>query len=182
MSQSKTKTKQEEPISEEVVREVLDHWDVPTMDLNYVVNDDPNDIPYVVFDHTIYFGVEAHLFTVADMALWIPELLPSGDVVVYYPLRHPEDRLVQLRTNAWDLLMRHLDYIMHKVCSSRAEHGDPSESWAHNEREEEGYFEIPENEPIPIDKILRMVDPSIKDTILALRIEMYRDMGNFRNQ
>ena len=41
MSESKLKTKQHEQISEEQVKELLDHWDVPCKDLNYVVSNYP---------------------------------------------------------------------------------------------------------------------------------------------
>ena len=175
MSESKTKTRQNEQISEEQIREVLNHWSIPHSDLNYAVNDDPDDIPYLVLGHEAYFGVEAHLFTAADMALWIPELLPTGDVVIYFPIRtlDPESAvtLSQRRMLAWEFLMRSIDWVIHKVRKGRAEHGGPSESWAHCEREEDGYFEIPENHPIPIDKILSWVDPSITEVILELNIQ-----------
>ena len=65
-------------------------------------------------------------------------------------------------------LMRFFDYIMHKVHKGRAEYGEPTESWAHCEREPEGYFEIPENRPTPIDKIVRLVDTYIREVIVAL--------------
>lgn len=72
MSQSRTKIRAEntEQISEEKMRELLDHWEVPCSDLNCAVNNDPEDIPYVVLDHETYPGCEAHFFTIADMALW----------------------------------------------------------------------------------------------------------------
>ena len=173
MTQSREKEREAGSIiSEEQVLAVLDHWSIPHRDLNYAVNDDTTDIPYLVLDSGVYFGVEAHLFTAADMALWIPELLPSGDIVIYFPIRHLDAdskmTLTQRRMLAWDSLMHAFDWVMHKVRSGRAEHGGPSESWAHYEREEDGYFEIPENRPLPIDKILRRVDTYLTEAILEL--------------
>ena len=172
MSQSKTKTKHDEQISEEQVKELLEHWDIPYKDLNYAVSNDPDDIPYLILDHDSYSGGEAHFFTVADLAVWIPELLPSGDVVLYYPLRllddkHP-DALSRKRTISWEILAFSFDQIMHKIRVAGAHRFSSTDTWAHNEREPEGYIEIPENDPIPIDKILRRVDTSIKETILEL--------------
>ena len=118
MSQSKTKTEHEESMSEEQIREVLDHWGIPYKDLNYAVNDDPEDIPYLVFNHETYLGIEAHLFTAADMALWLPELLPSGDVVVYYPIRRLDDgsqySLARRREMVWDTVHCYLDNLGHQ--------------------------------------------------------------------
>lgn len=173
MSESKTKTKHHEQISEEQVKELLDHWDVPCKDLNYVVSNDPDDIPYLILDHDSYSGCEAHFFTVADLALWIPELLPSEDVVLYYPLRllddkHP-DALSRRRAILWEILALHFDETMHKIRVAGAHKFDSTDTWAHNEKDwAAGIFEIPENTPIPIDKILRRVDSSIRDTILEL--------------
>ena len=146
--EKKDKSRHKEQISEDQVIEVLDHWSLPHKDLNYAVNNECTDIPYLVLDQRAHFGVEAHIFTSADMALWIPELLPSGDIVIYFPIRKldAESRitLAQRRMFAWDLLTHSLDWVMHKVQTGRAEYGDPSESWAHCEREEDGYFETRE--------------------------------------
>ena len=46
--------------------------------------------PYVHLGHTTYPGVEAHLFTVADSALWIPSFTSSGDVVIFRPAKLDE--------------------------------------------------------------------------------------------
>ncbi len=43
-----------------------------------------------------------------------------------------------------------------------------TDTWAHMEREPAGYIETSENDPIPIDKILRRVDSSIRGAILEL--------------
>ena len=190
MSQSKTKTEQDEQISEELVRDILDHWQIPCMDLNYAVSNEVNDIPYVVFGSEIYRGCEAHYFTIADMSLWIPELLPSGDVVIYYPLRKLEDRhpdaLLRRRTLSWEFLTMNFEEIMERLWVKTQHNHESTDEWAHNEREPEGFFKNfpfpigeklknidsscigPENTPTPIDKIPRRVDGSIIDTILEL--------------
>lgn len=190
MSQSETKTEQDEHISEELVRDIIDHWQIPCMDLNYAVNNEPNDIPYVVLGGGEYRGCEAHYFTIADVSLWIPELLPSGDVVLYYPLRrlsdkHP-DAFPQRRTMSWEFLMMNFEEIMERLWIKSKTENDSTDEWAHNEKDLEGYlvsfpFPIdkklkhveskiigPENMPVPIDKILRRVDGSIKEQILEL--------------
>jgi len=172
MSESKTKTTQDEQITEEIVRDIFDHWQIPCLDLNYAVSNEPNDIPYVVLAGDVYRGCEAHFFTIADTALWIPELLPSGDVVLYYPLRrlndeHP-DALLRRRTLSWEFLSIRFEDIMEQLWVQSKREYESTDVWAHNERESDGYFEIPENTPTPIDKILRRVDASIKEPILEL--------------
>ena len=171
MSKKETESGYQKPTSERIVKEILTQCDIIHKDLNYAVNDDPDDIPYLVLDHEMYCGVEAHLFTGADIALWIPELLPSGDVVIYFPIRKLKENkltLSQRRLVAWDILLHDLNWVMEKAQEGRVKYGEPSEIWAHTEREEDGYFEIPENEPIPIDKIIRCVDTSIVEVILEL--------------
>ncbi len=162
------KGRQDEQVSEEAVQSLFDHWEIPYIDLNYVTSNKQDDIPYVILGGDAYRGCKAHFFTIADMTLWIPELLPSGNVVLYYPLRRLDDKhpdaLLRRRTFSWEFLTMNFDDIMHK-----AQHSfESTDSWAHNEREPEGYFEIPENMPIPIDKILGRVDSSIKEHILEL--------------
>ena len=171
MSESKTKKHQNEDISEAKFREVLAHWDLDCVDLNFAENEDLNDIPYVVIDVSDMFGFEAHLFTAADMALWVPELLPSGNVVIYYPNRHRPEcscTLAKVRLDLWDRLARFIDWVIHKVRTGRAEYGLPSTSWAHSEREEDGYYEVPEDTPQYIEKILRRVDDYLPDVMLEL--------------
>jgi len=175
MSQSKTKSRIEdaEQISEEKMRELLDDWDIPCRDLNYAVNNDPDDIPYVVLAHDAYIGCEAHFFTIADMALWIPELLPSGDVVIYYPLRQVDDEhpdgLMRRRTLSWEFLSINLYEVMCRLWVEAKHEYVSTDTWAHHEREwRVALFEIPEHGSIPIDKILRRVDESIRDPILEL--------------
>ncbi|MHA1137061.1 MAG: hypothetical protein ACTSSE_11300 [Candidatus Thorarchaeota archaeon] len=190
MSESTTKTEQDEHISEKLVREIFEHWQIPSIDLNYAVNNDPNDIPYVVLGSEVYRGCEAHYFTIADMSLWIPELLPSGDVVIYYPLRkledtHP-DALLRRRTLSWEFLTINFEEIMERLWIKSKSENESTDEWVHNEKDLEGYLVSfpfptgkklehayssiigPENAPIPIDKILKQVDGSIKEQILEL--------------
>jgi len=173
MSESKAKPEQEEQMSEKVLRDIFDHWQIPCIDLNYAGSNDLNDVPYVVLGSEVYRGCEAHYFTIADAALWIPELLPSGDVVLYNPLRRGTDEedpetLMKQRTQSWEFLSIRFEDIMERLWVKAKHYHESTDVWAHNEREPEGYLEIPENRPIPIDKILRRVDESIKDPILEL--------------
>ena len=67
-------------------------------------------VPFIIFDHTIYPGVEAHLFTAADASLWMPAFTSSGDVVLYRPNKQAEEQNPSLlkkdRVAAWqDLLV-----------------------------------------------------------------------------
>jgi len=190
MSQSKEKTEQGEQISEDILRSIFEHWQIPCIELNYAVSNEPNDIPYVVLGSEIYRGCEAHYFTIADMSLWIPEILPSGNVVIYYPLRKLEDKhpdaLLRRRTLSWEFLTMNFEEIMERLWVNTQHNHESTDEWAHNEREPEGFFKNfpfpigeklknidsscigPENTPTPIDRILRRVDASIKEPILEL--------------
>jgi hypothetical protein len=173
MSESKTKEIDDEQVSEEKVRELFENWDIPYNDLNYAVNNDPEDIPYVVFAHDAYAGCEAHFFTIADIALWIPEMLPSGDVVLYYPLRQLDDKhpdaLLRRRTLSWEFLTYNFDDLMHKLWVKAKREYVSTDQWAHYEKEwQVALIEVPENMPIRIDKILRRVDKSIRGPVLEL--------------
>jgi hypothetical protein len=174
MSESETRDvdSDSQQVSEEYVKSLFNRWEVPLRDLHYSVSNTPDDIPYLVLGHDAYSGCEAHIFTIADMTLWIPEFLPSGDVVLYYPIRetndnHP-DALLRRRTFAWEFITYNFDEVMHRLWTKAKYEYPSTDRWAHNEREPEGYIEIPENVPVPIDRILRRVDKSIRESILDL--------------
>ncbi len=174
MSESKTKSSSEDVlVSEEEVRELFKSWKIPCVDLNYAVSSELNDIPYVVLGKDAYRGCEAHFFTIADKSLWIPELLPSGDIVLYYPIRDMRDHenldsLMQRRAFAWELLIDAFEETFELLFLKARYKQDSTDVWAHQEKEDVISYEVPENMPIPIDKILKKVDRSIKDPILAL--------------
>jgi hypothetical protein len=132
--------------------------------------------PYVVFDHTTYPQIEAHLFTIADSAFWIPEFLPDGDVIIYDYFEWYEgcgfDDVEHVRVNLWDLLLGAVTGIMKwlEPYRKRLQHeGRPGVMWAHHEKEfGAAQCEVHDNEPEPIDAFIDDVDQSIRPHIREL--------------
>lgn len=135
-----------------------------------------DEVPYVVLSHTVYPGVEAHLFTAADAALWIPAFTSLGDVVLYEPKELDEgkspDALESTRSEAWQRLFTAVEKIANLLTSYR-EYVDqgyiPSMVWAHHEAEWYlGIREAPDHESRPVDEFLDYVDVSIRPHIREL--------------
>ncbi|MFW9793412.1 MAG: hypothetical protein ACFFEE_03845 [Candidatus Thorarchaeota archaeon] len=114
----------------------------------------------IVFDHTSYPGVEAHLFTIADAASWHPELTLESDV------------LVSGLTDSWNNFHEYLHQVMENLEQYRQglKHGIiPTSHWVYHEfnwyREN---WEGPPHEVKPAETFLHLVDESIQPHIKAL--------------
>ncbi|MGY5852300.1 MAG: hypothetical protein RTU92_01895, partial [Candidatus Thorarchaeota archaeon] len=167
--------------------------EVHTLDTSYILNTmtksnlsvknihlgldlEPQGTPYIIFDHTIYPGVEAHLFTAADASLWLPAFTTSGDVIIYRPHQQDEDQEPSIvrnaRLKAWQELLVAIEKISNLVKPHRKnlEQGViPRIIWAHHEAEwHHGLREAPDHERRPISEFLDYVDPSIRQCICEL--------------
>lgn len=128
--------------------------------------------PYVVFDHRTYPQIEAHLFTIADSAMWIPEILPNGDVIIFDTFEWYEGcgfaDLEAWRTLAWMCLAGGISGVMEWLEPYRSE-PIADERWAHQERDFlAGLYEVPPNEPMPVKSFIGGVDHSIRRHIREL--------------
>ncbi|MFQ5831222.1 MAG: hypothetical protein ACE5H4_00775 [Candidatus Thorarchaeota archaeon] len=106
------------------------------------LGNDSQTIPYVVIDHRTYPGIEAHLFTIADIAVWIPELMSTGDVILYEPFEWHEDcgydSIEDWRTDAWAMLLGALEGVMEWLgpyLERVAQGMRPDVVWAHDQVE-----------------------------------------------
>ncbi len=130
--------------------------------------EEPAEQPMIIFDHRSYPGIEAHVVTAANSALWIPKLDDNGDVIVYYPpsTNNEEHRL------AWERLLGVLDKLaglLHtyrdRIFAGRL----PSIVWAHHEIEwHRGLRRAPYHEKQNTSSFIDYVDPSIRYHIEAL--------------
>ncbi|MHA1950023.1 MAG: hypothetical protein ACXAAO_06275 [Candidatus Thorarchaeota archaeon] len=122
-------------------------------------------IPHIKFDRFSYPGVEAHLFTIADAALWQPELTSSGDVILSGPKESETNE-------SWKNLFTSMYEIMESLNQYRQglTHGIiPTSHWVYHEvRWYRENWEGPQHEPIPAESILYLVDNSIKPHIKEL--------------
>ncbi|MFW9887729.1 MAG: hypothetical protein ACFFER_06070 [Candidatus Thorarchaeota archaeon] len=128
--------------------------------------------PYLVLDHRTYPGLEANLFTIADSAMWIPEFMPNGNIIMYDPIdpdTHREigyDTVSDMRADTWGMLLGGIEAVMEwlKPYRERVSKGKrPDVRWAHHEVEWwAGLWEIPEYEPMEVDSFIDHVDKSVR--------------------
>lgn len=122
----------------------------------------------VVFSHLSYPNVEAHLFTAADAARWIPRLDSSGDIEITYPLRSMrcsrESALGELRESI-NILMNRL-----RLFKEDLSKGDiPDTIWAHQEPKwHRALWSPPRYSSRPVEEFISYVDPSIRQYISQL--------------
>ncbi|MFW9806371.1 MAG: hypothetical protein ACFFFK_06540, partial [Candidatus Thorarchaeota archaeon] len=118
------------------------------------------------FDHSSYPGFEAHLFTIADAAMWAPRLTSESEVVL---------TLVQTTKNShesWFRLLAVAKELMESLNKYRQElkHGIvPSTHWA--SQETKWYRENWGNRPHELTRVkdfLYLVDESIRPHIKEL--------------
>jgi len=124
--------------------------------------------PMIIFDHRSYPGVEAHVVTAANSALWIPKLDDNGDVFVYYPYStNNEEHLF-----AWERLLGVLDKLaglLHTYRNRVLAGHLPGIIWAHHEIEwYRGLRRAPYHEQQNPSNFIDYVDPSIRNHIIDL--------------
>ncbi|KXH70519.1 MAG: hypothetical protein AM326_04265 [Candidatus Thorarchaeota archaeon SMTZ-45] len=122
--------------------------------------------PLIEFDRSSYPGFEAHLFTIADAAQWMPELNSEENVVLFGP---------ESMSNQYESWMRLLDFVnevMNSLDDYRQElkHGIiPTTHWIYNEnRWYRKNWEGPNHRFKPVNEFLYSVDESIQAHIKSL--------------
>lgn len=144
---------------------------VRTINLGLGAQDD--DVPHIVLGHKVYPGVEAHLFTIADSALWMPVFRESGDVAIYRPTEFDKassgTTLKKARSDAWLGLLTAFDQLtdLLKPYMKWVDQGTiPKVVWAHHETQWHlGLRDAPDHEPQSVDEFLEYVDKSIRPFI-----------------
>ena len=132
------------------------------------LTEEPAEQPMIIFDHRSYPGVEAHVFTAANSALWIPKLDDNGDVIVYYPYStNNEEHLL-----AWERLLGvlgELGGLLHTFRDRVLAGSLPGIIWAHHEIEwHRELRRAPYHEKQNTSNFIDYVDPSIRNHITAL--------------
>jgi hypothetical protein len=114
----------------------------------------------IEFDHTSYPGIEAHLFTIADAALWIPELTQTAGIQLSGPAHSWNTLLLSLR-KVMDSLEQYRQGLTHGII--------PTSHWVYHEfawyRKN---WEGPPHHVAPAETFLHLVDESIKPHIMTL--------------
>jgi hypothetical protein len=124
--------------------------------------------PYLIIDHLTYPNVEAHLFTAADVAGWVPEILDTDNVKITccrnaYPNQERDN---------WDSLLKSLQTILSLLKPFRdrvRKSGFSSVIWSHEFRGWhrscwEGVIHPVQNP----DRFIHYVDESIREHIVRL--------------
>jgi len=144
----------------------LSKYDLVVKRFSLAIDENQLGFPELEFDRASYPGFEAHLYTIADAALWTPELGSTDDVV----LIKPRDR-----TNSYDSWTKLLDIISQimnylEFYRQNVRHGIiPSTNWLFNENQwyrrnwDHGQHKTP-----PVDEFLLSVDESIRAHIKEL--------------
>ncbi|MFW9844422.1 MAG: hypothetical protein ACFFEV_07590 [Candidatus Thorarchaeota archaeon] len=124
--------------------------------------------PMIIFDHLSYPGVESHIVTAANCALWDAKLDDTGDVIVYYP----ESTDTTDHVIAWRRLLEVLSELSGLLGTYRnrvlAGHL-PRTIWAHHEIE--WYRDLrkaPYHEKQDVSTFIDYVDPSIRKHVTDL--------------
>ncbi|MFW9767258.1 MAG: hypothetical protein ACFFF9_01255 [Candidatus Thorarchaeota archaeon] len=133
---------------------------------DYTLGIDSDNRPQIEFDHTSYPGIEAHLFTIADVSSWEPELLSSANVLLS-SLSNDSDKF-----KTWMKLLTTLEDVMKSLEQYKQGllHGIiPSSPWVYYEIQwYRKNWEGPQHELIPVESILHLIDESIKPHIKEL--------------
>ena len=125
-----------------------------------------DDLPYLEFNRTSYPGFEAHLFTIADAALWTPELSETDDVIIKGP------KNVSDLSESWRKLLAITLDVMNSLKNYRQGLKQglfPNTHWIHQEIKwyRKNWEESP-HKIKPTDEFLYTVDESIKFHIKEL--------------
>ncbi|MFX1416172.1 MAG: hypothetical protein ACFFC0_05130 [Promethearchaeota archaeon] len=134
-----------------------------------------DEAPFVVLSHEVYPGVEAHLFTIADVALWLPAFDEEGNVVLCRPGNLAEDRPFNLgstRFDSWHRLLAALERVTELLMPYRQSVADgliPESIWSHYQGQWHfGLRDAPDHDAPPVDMFIEYVDPSIRPVIQEL--------------
>jgi hypothetical protein len=149
--------------SRESIREKIEAIGINVMDIEACTDDDDCiATPYVLCSHETYPGIEPHLYTAADAALWTPCLTSSGDVLLF----NPHDVVRRDEMTAWTSLIS----MIHKVSrlmksyvlDIEGGHGFGG-SWFQQEDEWfRGFIEGPYHGVRNVSNFIDYVDPSIR--------------------
>ena len=122
----------------------------------------------IVISHLSYPNVEAHVFTAADAAGWIPRLDSAGDIEISHPLLKSEDErdlaLTELLGSV-KLLMGRLRDFRQNITKGEI----PDTIWAHYEpRWHRALWSPPQYTPRRVEDFISYVDPSIRTHVSQL--------------
>lgn len=154
--------------SAEVERSIkaLSEYDLVVNHFSLALDNNQEDVPVLEFNRNSYPGFEAHLFTIADISLWKPELNSVADVVLVGPKNE------QAPHESWMRLLDVTQEVMGSLEQYRQgmKHGIiPSTHWIYHEtRWYRKNWEGPVHELKPADEFLYSVDDSIKPHIKEL--------------
>ena len=141
-------------------------YDLVVKNFSLSLSDSIEVQPFLEFDRTSYPGFEAHIFTIADASLWMPELTPADDVALLGPRNQSGS------SDSWMKLLNITQEIMESLARYRQglKHGIiPSSHWMYHElkwyrKNWEGSF----LKLKPVDDFLYSVDESIRSHIKEL--------------
>jgi hypothetical protein len=111
----------------------LSKYDLVVKRFNLAIDENQAGLPELEFDRASYPGFEAHLYTIADAALWTPKLGSTDGVLV---LKGPRDIINPYYS--WKRLLDITNRIMKYLEFHRQEmkHGIiPSTNWLFNENQ-----------------------------------------------
>ncbi len=140
------------------------------------VGSELDTIPYLVLNHYVYPGVDAHLFTIADSAFWIPALTSTADVLLLRPRSLNEAKsashIERAGYQAWEKLLtafKRMSTLLAPYREKLDEGYIPTSVWAHYDSEwYRKIREAPEPEPRPVSEFIQYIDASIRTHIRAL--------------
>jgi hypothetical protein len=144
----------------------LSRYDLIVKHFDLAFDQDLQKIPHLEFDRASYPGFEAHLFTIADAAMWTPEYSSMDEVVLIGPKgsTSPYDSWIRL-LDVTNQIMKYLEFYRQDV-----RHGIiPSTNWLFNENQwYRRNWEHPQYKVLAVDEFLPSVDESIRAHIKEL--------------
>ena len=144
----------------------ISKYDLIVKHFDLALDEDSQKIPYLEFDRASYPGFEPHLFTIADAAMWTPELSSTDEVLLTGPRdsTSPYDSWMKL-LNMINQIMKYLEFYRQEM-----KHGIfPSTNWLFNENQwYRRNWERPQYKVLEVDEFLPSVDESIRAHIKEL--------------
>jgi hypothetical protein len=153
----------------------LSRFDLVVSQYNLSLNGNTDEQQFIEFDRSSYPGFEAHLFTIADISLWSPEVNPTAPVVLRGPMNQSD------RSDSWSKMIDVMDEVMKSLEQYRQglKHGIiPSTHWIYHELKwYRKNWEGPFREVKPVDEFLYSIDESIREHVKELN-----DLGYLTTQ